>query len=273
MLRSAINRATEAGVRIAESNPYVWKIAWEAVHRLPFLLPHDKSYKALRHFIAIEPNGLFLDVGANDGISALSFRKFSKDYRIFSVEPNPLLEPSLKKIKAADLLFDYRILAAGASAGRATFFVPAYGNIVLHTCASVSRQHVLDAVRQSFGAGVASSVKVESFDSDIIALDQLALTPAIIKIDAEGFNYATLQGMYGTVGRARPFIMFEIDRAEYAEVSDYFHRQDYLVLGYNLIGDRFIRGFTSLDQVVNETSGHRNVFAVPREKSNLLPLG
>src|SRR3954468_10990200 len=81
--------------RVAQLHPFSWKFAWEAVHRLPFLLPHDKSYNALKHFIAATPEGLFLDVGANDGISALSFRKFSKDYRILSLEPNRLLEPAL----------------------------------------------------------------------------------------------------------------------------------------------------------------------------------
>ena len=43
--------------RLAESHPFVWKIAWEAVHHLPFLLPHDKSYHALRHFIKAAPRG------------------------------------------------------------------------------------------------------------------------------------------------------------------------------------------------------------------------
>ena len=84
--------------RVAVSNPVTWKLSWEAVHRLPFLLPHDQSYYALRHFIKAAPNGLFLDVGANDGISALSFRKFDKRYSILSLEPNIMHEPALKKI-------------------------------------------------------------------------------------------------------------------------------------------------------------------------------
>src|ERR1700678_75711 len=63
------NRIIEACARTAELHPIIWKTAWEAMHWLPFLLPHDKSYNALRHFIAIKPGGLFLDVGANDGIS------------------------------------------------------------------------------------------------------------------------------------------------------------------------------------------------------------
>ena len=261
-----------AGVRVAESHPYAWKFAWEAVHRLPFLLPHDRSYAALRHFVAIESTGLFLDVGANDGISALSFRKFSKVHRILSVEPNPLLEPSLSKIKAADPLFDYRIVAAGAAAGRTTFFVPVYRHIVLHTCASATRDHVLDAVRKSFGPKVAAGIVVKSFDSDIIALDTLDLNPAIIKIDAEGFTYAALRGMHDTVQRSRPLVIFELDRSGYDQSAEYFRRLDYELLGYDPVQDRFLRDFTSPDQVIGEASGHRNMFAVPQEKSGSLPF-
>src|SRR5260370_4334356 len=82
-------------------------MAWMSCRCLSFLLPHDKSYFALRHFIALKPNGLFIDVGANDGISALSFRQFDRTYRILSLEPNYLLESSLKKIKARDPHFAY----------------------------------------------------------------------------------------------------------------------------------------------------------------------
>src|SRR3954447_11792286 len=121
--------------RIAELHPYTWKLAWEAIHYLPFLLPHDKSYRAIRHFVGVKPSGLFLDVGANDGISALSFRRFSKDYEILSLEPNPLLENALKRLQARDAKFQYRMIGAGAEAGHFRFFVPTYHGIVLHTFA------------------------------------------------------------------------------------------------------------------------------------------
>ena len=116
-----IDSAVARCAQLAQRHPRLWKLAWDAIHRLPFLLPHDKSYRALRHFIALKPEGLFLDVGANDGISALSFRRFSKSYRILSLEPNALLEPALKKLKASDPHFDYRMIGAGAVAGRTKF--------------------------------------------------------------------------------------------------------------------------------------------------------
>src|SRR5262245_59735417 len=118
-----------ACARLAQSHPYTWVVAWETVRRVPFLLPHDKSYHALKHFIAAAPRGLFLDIGANDGISALSFRKFDREYEILSIEPNRMLERALAKIKSSDPHFDYRILGAGAAATKATFFVPTYTGI------------------------------------------------------------------------------------------------------------------------------------------------
>ena len=45
---------------------------------------------------------LFLDIGANDGISARSFRLFNKTTPIFSIEPNPCHEAALND--AAPLL-------------------------------------------------------------------------------------------------------------------------------------------------------------------------
>ena len=132
----SVHRLLENCGQLAQRHPLSWKAAWEAVHRLPFLLPHDKSYNALKHFVAANPSGLFLDVGANDGISALSFRRFSRSYDIFSVEPNRMLEPALKRLKARDLQFDYRIIGAGAVRTRLQFHVPVYRGIMLHTFTS-----------------------------------------------------------------------------------------------------------------------------------------
>ncbi len=42
-------------------------------HVVPFLLPHERDYFGLK-LILPEGDGLFLDIGANDGVSALSFR-------------------------------------------------------------------------------------------------------------------------------------------------------------------------------------------------------
>jgi FkbM family methyltransferase len=264
-----VGQLIEQAARLAESHPFVWKLAWEAVHRLPMLLPHDKSYNALRHFIAAAPDGLFLDVGANDGISALSFRKFDKGYRILSVEPNLLLEPALKRIKAQDARFDYVMAGAGAVPGRAHFYVPRYKHVVLHTFTSGSRAQVEEALATSFGEGVARHAVIDSVENDVIRLDDLHLSPTIVKIDAEGFDYEVLQGLAETISRARPFIVLEIAWAAADEIVGFFNERDYVVLGYGVGEDRFYRDARSL---YSAASGHRNSFAVPREKCGGLPI-
>lgn len=263
------SRLLESAAQIAESHPYIWKLAWEAVHRVPFLLPHDKSYNALRHFIAAAPQGLFLDVGANDGISALSFRKFDKDYRILSIEPNLKLEPALARIKCQDPQFDYRMVGAGAAPARVRFYVPSYGHVVLHTFTSGSRAQVEDAIEASFGSAVAARTTIDTIDNEIVRLDDLDLDPTIVKIDAEGFDYAVLQGLAATIARARPFVMLEIAWSGDDEIVRFFAERDYVVLGYDVASDRFQANAKAL---YSSATGHRNSFAVPREKMASLPV-
>lgn len=258
-----------AGGRVVQRHPYSWKLAWEAVHKLPFLLPHDKSYNAFRYFIKAAPAGLYLDVGANDGISALSFRTFSRDYHILSLEPNRLLEPSLRRLKLRDARFDYRMVGAGSAPGRARFYMPVYRGIALHTFTSASREHVVRALEEQFGAKVARRARIEAIDGEVVRLDDLGLAPAIVKIDAEGFDDDVLEGMTATIVRARPFIAAEIAWADQSRIADILRRYDYVLAAYDIATDRFVAGYAGNRSTM---PAHRNLFAIPRDKASLLPF-
>jgi hypothetical protein len=56
-------------------------------------------------------DGLFLDVGANVGQSAMSFRIFNRQARILSIEPNPDLEPDLRIVRLVGRC-DYLMVSA-----------------------------------------------------------------------------------------------------------------------------------------------------------------
>jgi FkbM family methyltransferase len=254
-------RLARLGAHVAELHPYTWKVAWTAVRRLPFLLPHDKSYNALRHFIALKPNGLFLDVGANDGISALSFRRFDTNYRILSLEPNGLLEPSLKKIKTADLLFDYMMVGAGSKPSQVRFHVPVYHGIVLHTFTSSSLEHTRSSLARTFGNSVAAAANIDLVEGKIVRVDDLKIEPTIIKIDAEGFNFDVLLGASETIERSRPFVVVEIEPEEEVDVKSYFEDRRYRLVGYDIALDRFNVAIGAY----SNRSGDRNFFAVPEE--------
>ena len=243
--------------RLAELHPRIWQIGWWAAHRFHFLLPHDPSFHALTHFIRAAPQGLFLDIGANDGISALSFRTFDRNYRIFSLEPNPLLEPKLREIKRSDPHFDYLIAGAGSERGTATFYIPQYKDVLLHTFSSTAIHQVRQGVRSVFGKSIADRIKILPVESEVIRIDDLALSPTIVKIDTEGFEHEVLGGMQKTIARSRPFIMVEAAWGHRDRISRFFEARDYTVGTYDRRSDAFIADVESAD---------RNWFAIPTEK-------
>lgn len=257
------------GARVAELHPVTWWLAWKAIHHMTFLLPHDKSYNALRHFIAARPQGLFLDIGANDGISALSFRRFDRAYKIVSLEPNSLLEAPLKRISRTDQNFEFRMIGAASKRERIKFFVPVYRGIVLHTFASANRDHILDAIAESFGNAVRARIRTLTIESDVIPVDDLDLAPSIIKIDAEGFNLDVLLGAQQTLQGARPFVIVELEQSEWDDLNKLFAGIDYRLLGYRIDRDQFVK---IENPGKSRVSGERNIFAVPREMLPQMPL-
>src|SRR4051794_20099312 len=177
LVRSGLSQLRNVASRAPLLHPIVWKYAWLATHHVKFLLPHDISYFAIRHFVKILPEGLFLDVGANDGISALSFRKFSRSYRIFSLEPNPTLEPSLRALRENDSLFDYKMVAVGSLHEKKTLYVPVYGSVAIHALSSLAEDQARNAVKVCFGPRIAAKTTVRAFDIDVVTIDDLRVQP------------------------------------------------------------------------------------------------
>ena len=250
------------GAQVAEFHPYGWRLAWTAARRLPFLLPHDKSYNAFRHFVALKPGGLFVDVGANDGISALSFRRFDRSYRILSLEPNRLLKPWLQEVKDSDAHFEYMMVGAGSAPALVRFYVPVYRGVVLHTFASANLESTRSTLAGSFGEPIAAACRIDAVDAEIVRLDDLNLEPTIIKIDAEGFDHDVLVGAVRTVEQCRPFVMVENDEAQASAIRNYFETRRYRLLGYDIAHDRF-NSETGAQR--SGRSGERNFFAIPEE--------
>jgi len=250
------------GAQIAEFHPYGWRLAWTAARRLPFLLPHDKSYNAFRHFVALKPDGLFVDIGANDGISALSFRRFDRSYRIFSLEPNQLLKPWLQEVKDSDAHFEYMMVGAGSAPARVRFYVPIYRGVVLHTFASANLEGTRSTLAGSFGEAIAAACRIDAVDAEIVRLDDLNLDPTIVKVDAEGFDHDVLIGAVRTVEKCRPFVVVEIEDAHASAIRDYFETRRYRLLGYDIARDRFD---PETGAQRSGRSGERNLFAIPEE--------
>ncbi|CAN0570752.1 unnamed protein product [Ectocarpus sp. 12 AP-2014] len=254
---------------LIEVHPFVWKSAWSAVHHLKFLLPHDKSYFAIRHFGG-DQQSLLLDIGGNDGISALSFRKLNKNIQILSLEPNTVHRDALSALKRRDPLFDFKLVGAGESSGILNLYSPRYRGVNLHTFASSDPDQVREAVAKSFGESVSKALEVEEVSAPIVTVDELDVAPRIIKVDVEGFDYQVLCGAERTITVHRPYLIVEACHVDIGPFRAFFQRLDYQMVNYIVAKARFVP-LNDAD-IVYET-GARNIFAVPRETLSSLPFG
>ncbi len=254
--------------KLTTQTPYIWNLAWKIINHFSFLLPHDNSYWGLQHFCISKP-GLFLDVGANTGISALSFRKMNKTTPIISIEPNPLHQASLARLTQKIPFFSFLLIGAGDEPTETTLYTPVYKNIILHTFTSASQEQVHTAIQESFGIKVSKKVYIQKLNVKIVPIDQLKMNPSIIKIDAEGFDYQVLLGAKKTIERTRPFFMIEMCWSSYNKITTFFSAKQYDLFYYDSQKHYFYR--MKRERTDNKME-NKNVFAIPQEKLNLVPI-
>jgi FkbM family methyltransferase len=192
--------------RAIRRNIYAYQLFRTYVGRFSFMLPLELEF----HAFGVLPSTarLFLDIGANDGISARSFRLFNKTTPILSIEPNPCHEKALQRTKAALDLFDYKLIAAGDRRGELVLHTPVVRGIALSAYAAVDRSEAERRVREDM-PGSSKRLRFIETAVPVAPIDDLTLTPDFVKIDVEGFEFQVLRGMAATIDRCRPVFMIE----------------------------------------------------------------
>jgi len=219
-------------------------------------------------------DGLFLDIGANDGVSAIGFRHIHSDYRIFSIEPNRYHEPTLKLVKKKLKRFDYLIAAAGSETGQKVLHMPFYSGVPVHTAASVRPEFVEHSMKGQFKNFGKEKIVILQQIVDVIRVDELNLAPDIIKIDAEGYDYQVLLGLAGTVSTHRPFLMVEYHPNLVGDFEKFFQGVSYELFTYDYKQDCFFPFHSDTElKTYNKTGIARNIFCVPRERQDSLRIG
>ena len=252
---------------IVEKNPFTWYIAWKIIH-LSVFLPHDEDYLGLKHFINLD-HGLFLDIGANDGISALSFRRLNKNWSILSLEPNTIHEKSLMGLMNKIQPFDYLLVGAGEREMEVQLYTPVYKGIYLHTSTSALLDEVNTGVEKIFGTRTAKNIRIVKSKAKIIKVDSLLLEPTIIKIDVEGFEYRVLLGARKTIEQFQPILLIEVTLMEIGQLFSYLNELGYLIFVYDVRSDRFINCDSSSLSIIKS---QRNVYALPNKYKHLIPI-
>lgn len=172
--------------------------------------PNEEDFRFFSHLDG--QDGLFVDVGANIGQSAISLRMFNRSLAILSIEPNPALARHLRAVGLLLRRFQFRTVGIGASAQTRPLFYPVVQGVMLAQEASFSREILTEdpmtsvRVRQATGQ---TEFSIQESQMQIVTLDSLALTPTIIKLDVQGYELAALEGARETLARARPILMIE----------------------------------------------------------------
>jgi len=203
----------------------------------PFL-PHEPDFAAFR--LIPTQDGIFLDVGANDGLSALSFRVFNTTTPILSIEPNPHHVRSLERVKRRISGFSYRIIGASDSEKSLTLFTPIYKAIPLTNYASLDA----DTARKNLETylhihNIGKRVSFLETTVSVLPLDKLELDPDIIKIDVEGFEESVIGGLMRTLVRRKPSVMVERNPRSFRAVKTSLESVGYRALLYDERSDRF----------------------------------
>jgi FkbM family methyltransferase len=217
----------------------VWRRfeSWRLGRRFRRGFIHEPDFQLFRRFDG--SGGLFVDVGANVGQSALSFRVANRGCPILSFEPNPEMEFGLRKVK--DLLgggFDYRLHGLGARTETRTLYVPIVRGASFPQLATFNPEGLSDTPdrRRMFRQWTGEDgFEVVERPLRLVRFDEMNLDPEFVKIDVEGTEIDVLAGMEETLRRSRPLIMTEGDSSR-----DHLARRDYEVYVHDAAANRLV---------------------------------
>jgi FkbM family methyltransferase len=204
-------------------------------------ITHGDDFAAFARFP--ERAGLFLDVGASSGTSAMTFRVFNRRNPILSIEPNAILETELRFLRRIVPRFDYLVAAAGDERGTLTLSVPFYRGVPLTAYSSPSRDDLMDergGLRDRLGDLMdGPNFRIEEVKAVVFPLDDLALAPDFIKIDVEGGELGVLRGLADTIDRSRPILLIERS-GDFQAIRELLSASDYRAYSYRADIARFV---------------------------------
>jgi FkbM family methyltransferase len=240
-----------------EGRPALWRAAWWLMHQTSWLLPHDPSYLVLK-LLARPDGGLILDVGANDGISALSFRKLCPNYKIISFEPNGIHEGNLAAVCGRIKNAEFFMVGLGDSEGEFVLYTPYHGSKPLHTFSSLDKVSVQNALEQTYAPAVLSKIRIASQNCAIKTLDSFGLAPDIIKIDAEANELRILRGGADTLRRHKPALLLEACHGEFGAVEEFLMGLGYAFFVY----ERSTNSLRAVREGAELNGNSRNIIAL-----------
>ncbi len=145
--------------------------------------PHEDDFLIFKH---LNGSGVFVDIGANRGQSALSFASINRNFSIVSFEPNPSLENDLRRVKKIlGKRFEYVISAIGKQRSTSPFYIPKIKNILIYGEGTFNKNSLLDPDLKD---RVGGKFEVAEYKFNIAPFSDFNITPDIIKLTSREWN-------------------------------------------------------------------------------------
>ena len=214
-------------------------------------LPTDQDYHYFKRF----DSGVFLDIGANCGQTAISVHNVNPRLRVVSFEPNPALEPYLKLVKSwLRDKFEYFLMGIGDEDCVRDFYIPKVKSSFIYGEGTFVKQELM---HKYVAERIGNEFAIEKFKFEIRHFDrlneELKLAPAFVKIDTQGYELNVVRGMTKTLNEHRPALLLEHSE-EFGRIRVLLESLDYELRVYN-------RKSGTLQAYAK---GHTNYFAVPK---------
>ena len=177
----------------------------------------------------LEDAELFVDVGANVGLYALTVAHAWPERRVIAVEPLPENLEKLRRATTLNALTNVTVVAGvvAAEAGRTQFHVNPLsdggGSLVAFTAYQTG-----DIVRDAVAYRAAHPDFIATVDVETIPLDSLVTTRSVLKVDVEGAEERVLRSGERALGKGLvDVIVVEVQTDTFAPVVRYLDGLDF----------------------------------------------
>jgi FkbM family methyltransferase len=150
-------------------------------------------------YLRRRPSGTFLDVGANWGFHSYAFA--ASGYRCIAFEPQSICCDFMARIRELNALRNLTIVSSVVGA-RSQTDMPFFESEV-EAFSSVNERHV-EAFNLPWRQRTVECVTLDSYCSSN------GITPTLIKIDAEGFEWQVARGALGVLREFKPGLVVEV---------------------------------------------------------------
>ncbi len=237
---------------------------------LTFFLPHEKDYYGMTKLFDKNLNFSIIDIGANNGISSLGFRKLGFKNTIYLFEPNKLIcDLYLKKIEKKNSKMIIKNLALDKKKSYKNLFVVYYKGTQIHHMSSFDKKYILNTIKLNdyrFDEKIKIiKTKVRCSDFDSI---NFKFPPKFIKIDTEGNDYNILLGMKKSIKKFRPVFLIEYNKPTFIKINKYLKSYNSYI--YDFENDLLKKIDKSTKNKIsrfshNDYLTNRNIYYIPSE--------